>query len=79
MVFCAGWLVWTPRPAVFEGVRKTSAAKTAINVQNLEALGTTRLAELLVEISAGNAATRRRLRLELAAEKSPGDVAKEVR
>lgn len=55
------------------------AAKTAINAKNLEALGTTRLAELLVEISTGNAAAKRRLRLELAAAKSPGDVAKEVR
>ena len=55
------------------------AAKTAVNAKNLEALGAARLAELLVEISAGNAAAKRRLRLELAAAKSPGDVAKEVR
>jgi hypothetical protein len=55
------------------------AAKTALNARNLEALGTTRLAELLVEISSGNAAAKRRLRLELAAAQSPGDVAKEVR
>ena len=55
------------------------AAKTAVNPKNLEALGAARLAELLVEISAGNAAAKRRLRLELAAAKSPGDVAKEVR
>src|SRR3954449_868787 len=55
------------------------AAKTAINAKNLEALGAARLAELLVEISAGNAAAKRRLRLELAVAKSPGDVAKEVR
>jgi hypothetical protein len=50
-----------------------------VNAKNLEALGAPRLAELLVEISAGNAGTKRRLRLELAAAKSPGDVAKEVR
>ena len=55
------------------------AGKTALNARNLEALGTTRLAELLVEISSGNAAAKRRLRLELAAAQSPGDVAKEVR
>jgi hypothetical protein len=55
------------------------APKTAVNARNLEALGAARLAELLVEISAGNAAAKRRLRLELAAAKSPGDVAKEVR
>jgi hypothetical protein len=55
------------------------ATKTAVNAKNLEALGAPRLAELLVEVSAGNAAAKRRLRLELAAAKSPGDVAKEVR
>jgi Family of unknown function (DUF6880) len=55
------------------------AAKTALNAKNLEALGAARLAELLAEISAGNAAAKRRLRLELAAARSPGDVAKEVR
>ena len=55
------------------------AAKIAFNAKNLEALGAARLAELLVEISAGDAAAKRRLRLELAAAKSPGDVAKEVR
>jgi hypothetical protein len=55
------------------------AAKTTVNAKNLEALGAARLAELLIEVSAGNAAAKRRLRLELAAAKSPGDVAKEVR
>jgi hypothetical protein len=55
------------------------AGKTAVNAKNLEALGADRLAHLLVEISTGNAAIKRRLRLELAAAKSPGDVAKEVR
>jgi hypothetical protein len=56
------------------------AAKIAVNAKSsLEALGAMRLAELLVEISAGNAATKRRLRLKLAAAKRPGDVAKEVR
>ena len=38
-----------------------------------------RLAELLVEISEGSAAAKRRLRLELAAAPGPGEVAKEVR
>ncbi len=55
------------------------AAKTAVTAKTLEALGAARLAELLVEVSAGNATAKRRLRLELAAAKSPGDVAKEVR
>jgi hypothetical protein len=55
------------------------AGKTALNAKNLEALGPARLAELLIEISAGNAAAKRRLRLELAGAQSPGEVAREVR
>jgi hypothetical protein len=55
------------------------AAKTTLNAKNLEALGAERLAELLLEISAGNAAAKRRLRLALAGAQSPGEVAKEVR
>jgi hypothetical protein len=54
------------------------AAKTALNAKNLEALGAERLAELLIEISTGNAAAKRRLRLELAGEQSPAELAKEV-
>ncbi len=55
------------------------AARTALNVKNLEALGAERLAELLIEISTGNAAAKRRLRLELAGAQSPAELAKEVR
>jgi hypothetical protein len=55
------------------------AAKTTLNAKNLEALGRERLAELLIEISAGNAATKGRLRLELAGAQSPGELAKELR
>jgi hypothetical protein len=55
------------------------AAKTTLNAKNLEALGAERLAELLLEISAGNAAAKRRLRLALAGAQSPNEVAKEVR
>jgi len=51
------------------------AGKTAVNAKNLEALGAERLAKLLVEVSMGNSAVKRRLKLELAAAKSPGDVA----
>ena len=54
-------------------------AKTALNAKNLEALGSERLAELLIEISNGNAAATRRLRLELARARRPGELAKEVR
>jgi hypothetical protein len=46
-------------------------------VYSLEALGAERLADLLIEISAGTA--KRRLRLELAGAESPAEVAKEIR
>ena len=55
------------------------ASKKALNAKNLEDLGAERLAELLIEIGAGNSAVKRRLRLELAAAESPIEVAKEVR
>ena len=55
------------------------ASKTTLNAKNLEALGAERLAELLVEISTGDAAIKRRLRLELASAQSPKEVAREVR
>src|SRR5713226_7866511 len=55
------------------------ASKKALNAKNLEALGAERLAGLLIEISTGNAAAKRRLRLELAGAQSPSEVAKEVR
>jgi hypothetical protein len=54
-------------------------SKNTLSAKNLEALGAARLAELLIEISTGNAAAKRRLRLELAGAQSPGEVAKEVR
>ena len=55
------------------------AAKHTLNVKNLESLGAQRLAELLIEISTGDAAAKRRLRLELASASSSEDLAKEVR
>ena len=55
------------------------ASKKALNTKNLEALGVQRLAELLIEISTGNAAAKRRLRLELAGGAGPAEVAREVR
>jgi hypothetical protein len=54
------------------------ASKTTLNAKNLEALGAERLAALLIEISAGNAAAKRRLRLDLAGAQSPDELAKEV-
>ena len=55
------------------------ASKKTLNAQNLEALGAQRLAELLLEISAGSAVAKRRLRLELVAQEGPAEVAREVR
>ena len=55
------------------------ASKKTLNESNLEALGAKRLAELLIEISARNAAVKRRLRLELAGAQSPREIAKEIR
>jgi len=55
------------------------AAKTTLNAKNLEALGVQRLAELLMEISTGSAAHKRRLRMELAGNHSSAEVAREVR
>lgn len=46
------------------------ASKKTLNAKNLEALGAQRLAELLIEISTGDAAAKRRLRLELAGAES---------
>jgi hypothetical protein len=55
------------------------ASKKTLNTANLEALGAKRLAELLMEIAEEDAATKRRLRLELAAKEAPEIVAAEVR
>jgi hypothetical protein len=55
------------------------ASKKTLTAGNLEALGAERLAGLLMEIAAGDAATQRRLRLELAAREAPERVAAEVR
>lgn len=55
------------------------ASKKIPNAKNLEALGAEKLAELLIEISTGNAAAKQRIRLELAGAQSPDEVAREVR
>jgi len=53
-------------------------AKT-LNAKNLEGLGAMRLAALLMEVSKGDAAMKRRLRLELAGTQGAVVVAQEVR
>ncbi|WP_109993813.1 DUF6880 family protein [Salinisphaera sp. LB1] len=55
------------------------ASRKTLNARNLEALGAPRLAELLLEISAGDAAAKRHLRLALAGSMGAPEVAKEVR
>jgi hypothetical protein len=55
------------------------ASKKALTAKNLETLGAERLAELLIEISTGDAAAKRRLRLELAGAQNPAEVAREIR
>jgi hypothetical protein len=55
------------------------ASKKTLNADNLESLGAARLAQLLVEVSQGNAAIKRRLRLELAGAESPAGVVKQIR
>ncbi|RFC62050.1 hypothetical protein DYI37_17530 [Fulvimarina endophytica] len=55
------------------------ASRTTLNAANLEALGAERLAKLLMEVSAGSATLKRRIRLELAHEASPQSAAHEVR
>ena len=54
-------------------------SKKTLNAKNLEALGAARLSELLMDITKGDAAAKRRLRLELAGTLSSGEVAKEIR
>jgi hypothetical protein len=55
------------------------ASKKTLNATNLEALGAERLAELLIEISSGNAVAKRHLRLELAGALGPKEVARDIR
>ena len=54
------------------------ASKTTLNAKNLEALGAERLAQLLIEVSTGNAAAKRKLRLALAGAQSPREAAREI-
>ena len=54
-------------------------SRKALNASNLEALGAERLAALLMEISQGDAAIKRRLRLELVSTESPAELGREIR
>lgn len=55
------------------------ASKKTLNARNLTALGAERLAGLLIELCTGDAAMKRRLRMELAGAESPGELAREIR
>jgi hypothetical protein len=55
------------------------ASRKTLNAEDLAALGAERLAELLLEVSTGNAGVKRRIRLELASLQSPDQVTKEIR
>jgi tetratricopeptide (TPR) repeat protein len=55
------------------------AGKRVLNAKNLETLGAAALAELLLEVSAGNAVIQRRLRLALASAGGAEEAAQEVR
>ena len=55
------------------------ASPKTLNATNLSALGAARLAELLLELAQGDAAMKRRLRLELASQAGGADVAAEIR
>lgn len=55
------------------------ASEKTLNTKNLSALGAELLAELCIELATGNAAAKRRLRLELASRSGSGDVAAEIR
>lgn len=55
------------------------AGQSSLNARNLEALGAPRLAELLLTLSQGDADAKRLLRLALAEQKGPAEIAREVR
>jgi hypothetical protein len=59
--------------------KKKRTAKQALNADNLKSLGAPRLAALLMDLTAGNANAKRRLRLDLAARMGPEAVAKLAR
>lgn len=55
------------------------AGSSSLNAKNLETLGAARLAELLLTLSEGDAGVKRLLRLALAEQKGPAEIAREVR
>jgi hypothetical protein len=58
--------------------KRPPTAKKTVSAPNLATLGADRLAALLIEAAAADASLKRRLRMELAAEVSPADLAFEI-
>lgn len=58
--------------------KRPATAKKTLSTANLKALGDARLAELLMEMAGEDAGWKRRLRMELAAEVGPADLALEI-
>lgn len=54
------------------------ASKSTLYAKNLEALGVERLAQLLIDISTGEAAAKGKLRLALAGAEGPREAAREI-
>lgn len=55
------------------------ASKFTLNKSNLQALGADRLADLVLQLAAGNGAAKRRLRMELTGRESPEKLANAIR
>lgn len=76
-------MVYHRAQAKYPAARNTSgrrmASRTTLNAKNLETLGAPALAELLIEISTGSAAAKRRLRLALAGGQGAKEAAAEIR
>ena len=64
---------------VAKAASKKRTSKRTLSAENLKTLGAPRLARLLMDLTAGDANAKRRLRLELAATVSPDAVAKLAR
>lgn len=58
--------------------KRSTTARKSLSTTNLVALGADRLAELLLEATVGDTGLKRRLKIELAAEVGPTDLALEI-
>ena len=54
-------------------------SRKALNKTNLERLGSPALADLVLDLVAGNAALQRQARMALSAAQGPGDMAADIR